>query len=251
MDPSGVEVKRGIKNEIIELFDVSIQNGIKSVVEFKVKKEIKDDREVIDKLDLSIKNEIQEGIRPYIETKKEVPVPKSDSTDESGVGETVDRKSTTDNYAIFYTFDPTKSKWAIVKPAHLDPTNSSWAIVHPAKTTRYCALRHVSVPKAVMRQHVNGKKHKKKRKKRKRNSSSLIIPDIKFPFYCVVCQCVAIFSENPLDDHLSGRKHKEKVNIERNIAKKNELPKGATMFMEGFKNDTKKKRYQESSYGAF
>ena len=245
MDPSGVEVKKGIKNEIIELFDVSIQNGIKSVVEFRVKKEIKDDSEVIDKLDLSIKNEIQEGIRPYIETKKEVPVPKSDSSDDSGVGsnqsmggETVDRKSTTDNYAIFYTFDPTKSKWAIVKPAHLDPTNSSWAIVYPAQTTRYCALCRVSVPKAVMRQHVNGKKHKKKRKKKKKNSSGLIIPDIKFPFYCVVCQCVAIFSENRLDDHLSGRKHKEN---ERNVAKKNELPKGATMFMEGFKNDTRKK----------
>ena len=29
MDPSGVEVKKGIKNEIIELFDVSIQNYIK------------------------------------------------------------------------------------------------------------------------------------------------------------------------------------------------------------------------------
>ena len=201
MDSSGVEVKKGIKNEIIELFDVSIQNGIKSVVEFKVKKEIKDDSEVIDKLDLSIKNEIQDGIRTYIETKKEVPVPKSDSTDESGVGsnhlmggETVDRKSTTDNYAIFYTFEPIKSKWAIVKPARLDPTKSRWAVVHPAQTaptplnkdvpikkssTRYCALCHVSVPKAGMRQHVNGKKHKKKRL-HKKNSSSLIIPDTKF-----------------------------------------------------------------------
>ena len=110
MDPSGVEVKKGIKSEIIELFDVSIQNGIKS----NVKKEIKDDSEVIDKLDLSIKNEIQDGIRTYIETKKEVPVPKSDSINDSGlgcnqlmVGETVDSKSTNDNYAIFYTFDPT------------------------------------------------------------------------------------------------------------------------------------------------
>ena len=201
MDPSGVEVKKGIKNEIIELFDASIQNGIKSVVEFKVKKEMKDDSEVIDKLDLSIKNEIQEVIRPYIETKKEVPVPKSDSTDESGVGsnqlmgeETVERKSTIDNYSIFYTFEPTKSKWAIVKPARLDPTKSRWAVVHPAQTaptplnkdvpikkssTRYCALCHVSVPKAGMRQHVNGKKHKKKRLPKK-NSSSLIIPDTKF-----------------------------------------------------------------------
>ena len=162
------------------------------------------------------------------------------------VGATVDSKSTTDNYAIFYAFDPTKSKWSIVKPANLDPTNSSWAIVYPAKTTRYCALCRVSVPKAVMRQHVNGKKHRKKRKKKKKNSSGLIIPDIKFPFYCVVCQCVAIFSENPRDDHLSGRKHKEKVNIEKNIAKKNELPKGATMFMEGFKNDTRKKDIKEA-----
>ena len=201
MDPSGVEVKKGIKNEIIELFDASIQNVIKCVVEFKVKKEMKDDSVVIIKLDLPIKNEIQEVIRPYIETKKEVPVPKSDSTDESGVGsnqliggETVDRKSTTDNYySIFYTFEPAKSKWAIVKPARLDPIKSKWAVVHPTQTapkslnkdvtikkssTRYCALCHVSVPKAGMRQHVNGKKHKKKRL-HKKNSSSLIIPDNK------------------------------------------------------------------------
>ena len=70
MDPSGVEVKKGIKNEIIELFDVSIQNGIESVVEFKVKKEIIDESEVIDKLDLSIKNEIQEGIDLTLKPRK-------------------------------------------------------------------------------------------------------------------------------------------------------------------------------------
>ena len=70
MDPSGVEVKKGIKNEIIELFDVSIQNKIKSVVEFKVKKEIIDESEVIDKLDLSIKNEIQEGIDLTLKPRK-------------------------------------------------------------------------------------------------------------------------------------------------------------------------------------
>merc|ERR1719483_1208920 len=84
-----------------------------------------------------------------------------------------------------------------------------------------------------MRQHVDGKKHKKKRLPK-----SLIIPDAKFPVYCAICHCVPIFSQNLLDEHLLGRKHKNKVNIERNIAKKNELPKGATMFIEGFKNDT-------------
>ena len=46
------------------------------------------------------------------------------------------------------------------------------------------------------------------------------------------------------DSHLNSREHKmkmaKKANKEKSKAKENEFPKGATMFMKGFKNDTTK-----------
>ena len=81
MDSSKVEVKKEIKVENIESFDLPIKNETKSDIKLKVKKERKDNLglqiglDIIDRLDLPVKNEVQEDFNPDIEFKKEVPAP--------------------------------------------------------------------------------------------------------------------------------------------------------------------------------
>lgn len=69
MDSSENEVRKEIKAESIELFEVPIENGTKSVNEVKLN-------------DVPIQNgiesEIEGDYNPNIEAKKEVPVPKCD-----------------------------------------------------------------------------------------------------------------------------------------------------------------------------
>ena len=57
------------------------------------------------------------------------------------------------------------------------------------------------------------------------------------------------------DSHLNSREHKmkmaKKANKEKSKAKENEFPKGATMFMKGFKNDTTKEDIKNAFLGTF
>ena len=77
MDSSKVEVKKEIKEESIESFDFPIKNETKSDVKLKVKKERKDNLglqiglDIIDRLEIPVKNEVQEDFNPDIEVKKE------------------------------------------------------------------------------------------------------------------------------------------------------------------------------------
>ena len=78
MDSSKVEVKKEIKEENIEAFDVPIKNETKSNFKLKVKKERKDNLglqigldqglleslDIIERLDLPVKNEVQEDFNP-------------------------------------------------------------------------------------------------------------------------------------------------------------------------------------------
>ena len=79
MDSSKVEVKKEIKEESIESFDFPIKNETKSDVKLKVKKERKDNLglqiglDIIDRLEIPVKNEVQEDFDPDIEFIKEVP----------------------------------------------------------------------------------------------------------------------------------------------------------------------------------
>ena len=88
MDSSSVKVKKEIKEETIESFDVPIKNETKSNFKLGVKKERKDNLglqiglDIIDRLDLPVKNEVQEDFNPVIAVKKEASTPKSDSTDD-------------------------------------------------------------------------------------------------------------------------------------------------------------------------
>ena len=86
MDSS--KVKKEIKEENIELFDVPIKNETKSNFKLKVKKERKDNLglqiglDIIDRLVLPVKNEVQDDFNPNTEVKKETQAPKRDLTDD-------------------------------------------------------------------------------------------------------------------------------------------------------------------------
>ena len=182
MDSSNVEVKKEIKEENIESFNVSIKNETKSNFKLKVKKERKDNLglqiglDIIDRLDLPVKNEVQEDFNPDIAVKKEAPATKSDSTDD-------------------------------------------------------------------------------------------IITE---KYYCALCQVSCGYSKPPRmnwewDTHLNSREHKvkmaKKANKEKEKSKakakekaqtkKNHFPKGATMFMKGFKKDTTKEDIKNALLGTF
>ena len=77
-----VEVKKEIKEETIESFDVPIKNETKSDYNFVVKKDNLGLQIGFDRLDLPIKNEVQDDFNPDIKVKEEAPAPKSDSTDD-------------------------------------------------------------------------------------------------------------------------------------------------------------------------
>ena len=76
MDSPSVKVNKEIKEES---FDFPIKNETKSNFKLKVKKERKDNiglqigLDIIDRLDLPVKNEVQEDFDPDIEFKKEAP----------------------------------------------------------------------------------------------------------------------------------------------------------------------------------
>ena len=181
MDSSSVKVKKEIKEES---FDFPIKNETKSYSNFKLKvnKERKDNLglqiglDIIDRLDLPVKNEVQEDLNPDIAVKKEAPATKSDSTDD-------------------------------------------------------------------------------------------IITE---KYYCALCQVSCGYSKPPRmnwewDTHLNSREHKvkmaKKANKEKEKSKakakekaqtkKNHFPKGATMFMKGFKKDTTKEDIKNALLGTF
>ena len=173
-----VEVKKEIKEETIESFDVPIKNETKSDYNFVVKKDnlgLQIGLDIIDRLDLPVKNEVQDDFNPDIEFKKEILAPKSASTDDI----------ITEKY--------------------------------------YCALCQVSCgyskPPRMNWEwdtHLNSWEHKMKMAKK-------------------------------------ANKEKEKANKEKekSKAKENEFPKGATMFMKGFKNDTTKEDIKNALLGTF
>ena len=93
-------------------------------------------------------------------------------------------------------------------------------------------------------------------------------------YYCALCQVSCGYSKPPRmnwewDTHLNSREHKvkmakkankekkkskkekQKANKEKSKTKKNAFPKGATMFMKGFKNDTTKEDIKNAFLGTF
>ena len=113
-------------------------------------------------------------------------------------------------------------------------------------STAYCTLcQVVTTTFKVLDGHLKGKKHiknvedKEKSTKSKINSTDFIITDpTQLPYYCAVCEHSCV-SQNELEKHLAGKKHKTKAKSEKKKALENEFPKVVTLFREGFENDTK------------
>ena len=89
----------------------------------------------------------------------------------------------------------------------------------PAISTAYCTLCQVFASVGVMGEHLKGKKHKKKLEDHEKstmlkiNSTNFIITDpTRMPYYCAVCEYSCV-SQNELEKHLAGKKHKTNVRI--------------------------------------
>ena len=83
MDSFYVEVKQEIKDEDIELKEIKLFDEVRVKKDIKERLAVQNDLAIIDQPDLSVKNEIQDELKPDIEIKEEVLVPKSNSTDDN------------------------------------------------------------------------------------------------------------------------------------------------------------------------
>ena len=234
MDSSEIVVKKEIKDETVEIFDVPIKTETKPVQIFEANREIKSELglqigiDITNKLDFSVKKEIQDDYYSDI------------SSDEEYLNSDL---------------NGTENK----KPK--DQEKPSLA---------FCSLCQARVPVnnnvGALDDHLNGKKHKKNLKEKctipEINSTNFIITDpTQMPYYCSLCE-VFCGSENSWGLHLNGKQHDitmlhyELCNIQKenghgndlpgkehqekaNEEKKNEFEKGATLFMEGFTRDTR------------
>ena len=74
MDSSEIVVKKEIKDETVEMFDVPVKTETKSILKFEVNREIKNELDlqigidITNKLDLSVKKEIQDDYYSDIST---------------------------------------------------------------------------------------------------------------------------------------------------------------------------------------
>ena len=107
----------------------------------------------------------------------------------------------------------------------------------------YCDLCKVEIKGGTLDKHLNGKNHKRKLTKNQGRSTISRAFERKL-LYCNLCQ-VSCSGQKYLDMHLAGIKHKYKANAEKKKAEGNKFPKGTTMFIEGFKHDTKKQGQRE------
>ena len=98
----------------------------------------------------------------------------------------------------------------------VDQENSAMPRIN---STAYCTICQVVLSVVEMEGHLNGKKHKKKLENQEKstmskiNSTEFIITDpTQMPYYCVVCEHSCV-SQNELEKHLAGKKHKTNVRI--------------------------------------
>ena len=234
MDSSEIVVKKENKDETVESFDVSIKTETKSIQIFEANREMKNELglqigiDMTNKLDLSVKKEIQDDCYSDISSDDEEEYLNSD-------------------------LNGTENK----KPKDQEKTSLA-----------FCSLCQARIPLkgnvGALDDHLNGKKHKKNLKEKSTmpeiNSTNFIITNpSKMPYYCSLCE-VFCGSENSWGLHLNGKQHDmtmlhyELCNIQKengndlpgkeyqekaNTEKKNEFEKGATLFMEGFTHDTR------------
>ena len=228
--------------------DVPIKTEAEFNLKFEAKKEIKDTvslqigLDVIEKLDLPVKSEIEDDWNPDILVQKEPIVPKSGSADDIN-----SEKSYCTLCQVEFPIG-TLDK-------HLNGKRHN----RIRSVCSYCTLCKSILREKEVDGHLNGKKHNRKLYSKFTNPNvnytDFIITDpTKMPYYCDLCQ-VPCGSQTSWYSHLNGKqhgenKHQNKVNTEKENSKENEFQKGATLFTEGFKNkkrDLDKTFYQNDS----
>ena len=181
MESSEIVVKKEIKDETVEMFDVPIKTETKSIQIFEANREIKSELglqigiDVTNKLDFSVKKEIQDDYYSDIS---------SDDDEE------------------YLNFD-------------LNGTENKNPKGQEKPSLAFCSLCQARVPVnknvGALDDHLNGKKHKKNLEEKctmpEINSTNFIITDpTQMPYYCTLCE-VFCGSENSWGLHLNGKQH--------------------------------------------
>ena len=198
MDSLDVDVKQEIKDEDIEFKE------IKSFDEVNVKKEIKEGLVVqnglaiIDQPDLFVKNEIQDDLKPDIEIKEEVHVPKSDSTDDNIIIKKTcpafcDLCQVTLHSDIAEHVNGKKHKKkleSLEKTEKNEINSTNFIITDPTQMPFYCAQCQVAY-----------------RSQQTLDLHLMKIHKIPCPAFCTLCQVSVFFNA----EHMNGKKHKKKL----------------------------------------
>ena len=218
------EVKKGVKDQKNEFVDFPIQNGTKSAIDIKFKKELMDssESEVVEIKDENIELvdvPIQNGIKSVNEVELNNDL-KDNSDVKSIINEVIDQLELS---------DLEKSYCAVcqVKVSFRTMDVHSKGKKHNRKLTdqenygfTYCILCESFQGVSDLEKHLNGKKHNRKLKYEEKsimsqiNDTNFIITDpTQMPYYCALCQ-VSNVCQDGLDKHLAAKKHKDKDNTE-------------------------------------
>ena len=238
------EIKKEVKEDIIDFFDIPIKTKAKSNIKFEVKKELKDETslqiglDIIDQLDLPVNKEILD-----IKFKKELVVSNGDSIDEIIIEKP------------YCTLCQIEIHVGTMDKHLKGRRHRNRKLGYAEKSAcAYCTICESMTRAKELDEHLSGKKHNRKLKEKSTmshiNSTDFIITDhTKMPYYCDLCQ-VPCGSQEAWYSHLNGKQHGEnrnqnKANTEKGKDKENELQKEATLFIEGFNN---KKRGLEKTF---
>ena len=215
------EVTKEIKDNTNELVDFPIQNGTKSAIDIKFKKEFMDSSEfeIIEIKDENIELvdvPIQNGIKSVNEVEYN-----KDLKDNSDVGsiidEVIDQLELSDLEKSYCAVCQVKVPFKTMD-VHLNGKK------HNRKLTgqenyyfTYCILCESFQCVDDLEKHLNGKKHNKRLKYEEKstmsqiNAKDFIITDpTQIPYYCALCQ-VSNVCQDGLEKHLAGKKHKDKT----------------------------------------
>ena len=212
------EVKKGVKDQKNELDDFPIHSGTKPAIEIKFKKEFMDSSEfeVIETKDENIELvdvPIQNGIKSVNE----------DLKDNSDVGiimdEVIDQLELSDLEKSYCAVCQVKVPFKIMDAHSKGKKHNRILTAQENYYFTYCILCESFQCLSDLEKHLNGTKHNKRLKYEEKSMMSQINPTdfiltdpTQMPYYCAVCEHSCV-SQNELEKHLAGKKHKTNVRI--------------------------------------
>ena len=229
---------------VIEMKDeLPIQNGTKSVIDIKVEKELLDTSEN-ETIEIKVDVPIQKGIKSANEFKVKKGM-KDGFNAQNGIV-VINELDLPVTIEIQDDFNPNIEVKKEVPVPNCDVNEDN--IIEKSNNLYYCNLCKVKI--YPVDEHLSGKKHIRKLREKstmpQMNSTNFIITDpTQMPYYCALCE-VSNSCQKNLERHQATKKHQNKANTGKEKAKENEFQKGATLFMEGFKHDSKNKANTEN-----